>query len=231
MATSKDYLRAEITQQLAPALAAAGFTRHQPKTFLRRHGDLVHVLAFSGSWSGGATFTLTHSVTLLCDPFADLHGLRVGHAHQRGAEEPYVPWAGPTPETAQAAIASASKVVHEVALPWLARVRDLPGFVLAYVANPNNGLDDFSLAVALARAGEEHRPWWSCERLSPQVPDGSDHEKSRRERALELQSALASGRAQALLDHWRDERIATLKLGLLPDQDAAGTATLSPASA
>lgn len=215
---AKDYLRAEITRQLVPLLSDAGFTRAQPKVFLRRHGDLVHVLSFAGSWSGGQTLTLSFAAALLCDPFFQLHSLQVGHAHQRGPEEPYVPWEGRTEASAAAAIASAAGVVRDTALPWLDGVRDLRGYVFVYLANPDNGIGDLALAVAMARAGEHNRPWWICERLSPRVPDGSDYEKARRERALELQAALERGNVQGLLDHWRDQALAGSKLGDLPDR-------------
>ena len=215
---AKDFLRGEVTRQLAPVLSDSGFTRAQPKLFLRRHGDLLHVLSLTGSWSGGQSFTLTFAAALLCDPFFQLHSLKVGHAHQRGPEEPCVPWEGRTEASAAAAITSATGVVRDIALPWFERTRDLPGYVFAYLANPNNGVDDLSLAVAMARAGECDRPWWICERLSPRVSDGNEHEMARRERALELQAAISRDSVQSLLDHWRDQAISGAKLAGLADR-------------
>ena len=215
---AKDFLRAEITRQLVPLMTDAGFSRIQPKTFHRRHGDLLHSLSFHGSWSGGATFTMCRTVSLLCNPFCDPNTLEVGDAHQRADDdEPYVPWQGRTAEEADAAIASAAGVVREIALPWFDRVRDLPGYVFAYVANPNNHINDLCLAIALARGGEHNRPWWTCERLSPKLQEASDYEQARRERALELQSALDTGRTHALLDAWRDQSLEKFKLAGLPD--------------
>lgn len=214
-----DFLRAEITRQIVPLMTAAGFTRSQPKTFHRRHGDLLQTLSFHGSWSGGATFTMCRSVNLLCDPFFQPTTITVGEGHQRAErDDPYVPWQGRTAEEAEAAIASAARVARDIALPWFERVRDLPNFVMAYVGNPNTGINDLDLAIALARGGEPFRAWWICERLSPKLPDASDREQARRERALDLQSALDRGQVEALLDAWRDEALEKFKLTGLPDR-------------
>jgi hypothetical protein len=216
-----DFLRAEITRQFVPMMTAAGFTRSQPKTFHRRRGDLLQTLSFHGSWSGGATFTMCRSVSLLCNPFFQPHTITVGEGHQRANDDdPYVPWQGRTEEEARAAIASAARLARRIALPWFERVCDLPNFVMAYVGNPNTGINDLELAIALARGGEPHRAWWICEHLAPKLPDASDYEQARRDRALDLQSALDGGQAGALLDAWRDGVLEKFKLTGLPDAAA-----------
>jgi hypothetical protein len=209
MADKKDYVRAAITEKLAPILVKEGFVRFKPKQFVRADGDLVHSIAFQMSRYGDQTFFLHYHVNLLCTPSMDIESYRIG-SRLSNPPDGYAEWIGDTEENASLAIDGVNAVTQAIILPWFANVQNIRDFIVEWVGNPQSKLEELDMAVAMLVAGYRNRAWWICDALSKQETYEqpiSDWDRTCMTYAKKLMDAIDSDMHDKLLFQWRRENI------------------------
>lgn len=215
MTKGTDHVRSAISAQLNPVLSAAGFHRYQPKHFIRIRGELIDCIAFEMSRYGDKQFHVHYYVNLLSDPAMSVHSYRLGDRLHTAPKADDVPWAGPTEESANAAMHSVVSSVQEFFLPWLDSIASPRDYVYAYVANPTTKMESLQLAIALLLTGTTNRPWWICDSLKdPKFYDSppDDYETQQMQQASELQLRIDGDTYRNLLSKWKNQNIQSLKL-------------------
>lgn len=125
-----------------------------------------------------------------------------------------VAWEAHTEEAAKSAIASVVSVRQSGEFGWLTSVATVRDYAFESIANPQSSIDDFELALVLAREGETNRRWWSAEKILQQMPepDESEYLKSLRDKARQLQAAIKNNSVGQLLEKLHEVYIERNKL-------------------
>jgi hypothetical protein len=208
---SPDFLSAALKEQLAPLLKAAGFVPRGSRQFVRLRGPLCDSVALQVSQWGDRSFYLHRYVGVLISPMFTPDGYRVGHRIDRDPQEDApqaVPWQAADATSAQAAVASLCRVMCDAVLPWFDSVPGLAEWIVEYIADPNNPVDNLDLAAALAGLGRTDRPWWICEALAAE----SNEHAEMRSAALAFQEVLTKGDVADYLQRVRRRNLHSFKL-------------------